>query len=94
MTVLSPPPEGSSSLSGRIPITLSGIHFNGLLYAAGTISVARETRLYGAVVAAGTVVTGGATPLLEVWYNADFGRGLFRGLPVVYRAPATWQVKY
>jgi hypothetical protein len=94
LTVLSPPPEESSSLSGRIPITLSGIHFNGLLYAAGTISVERETRLYGAVIAAGPVLTGGGTPLLEVWYNPDFGRGLFRGLPVVYRAPATWQVKY
>jgi hypothetical protein len=94
VTVLSPPPEGSSSLSGRIPITLSGVHLNGLLYAAGTITIERETRLYGAVVAAGTVVTGGVTPLLEVWYNSDFGRGLFRGLPVVYRAPATWQVKY
>jgi hypothetical protein len=93
LTVLSPPPEGSSSLSGRIPVTLSGIHLNGLLYAAGTISIERQTGLYGAVVAAGTLVTAGAVPL-EVWYNWDFGRGLFRGLPVVYRAPATWQVKY
>ena len=94
LTVLSPPPEGSSSLSGRIPVTLSGIHLNGLLYAAGTITIERETRIYGAIVAAGTVATGGATPLLEVWYNSDFSKGLFRGLPVVYRAPATWQVKY
>jgi hypothetical protein len=93
LTVLSPPPEGSSSLSGRIPVTLSGIHLNGLLYAAGTISIERQTRLYGAVVAAGTLMTAGAMSL-EVWYNWDFGRGLFRGLPVVYRAPATWQVKY
>ena len=94
LTVLSPPPEGSSSLNGRIPVTLSGIHLNGLLYAAGTITIERETRIYGALVAAGTVATGGATPLLEVWYNSNFSKGLFRGLPVVYRAPATWQVKY
>jgi hypothetical protein len=70
---------------------LSGIHFNGLLYAAGTVTVERESRMYGAIVAGGTIATG---PVLEVWYNADFGRGLFRGLPVVYRAPSTWQVKY
>jgi hypothetical protein len=94
LTVLTPAPEGSSSLAGRIPITLSGIHLNGLLYAAGTISIERQTRLYGAVVAAQSMVTAGATPLLEVWYNADFARGLFRGLPLVFRAPATWQVKY
>lgn len=94
VTVLSPPPEGSSALSGRIPVTLSSIHLNGLLYAAGTITVERETRIYGALVTADTVMTGGSAPLLELWYNADFGRGLFRGLPVVYRAPATWQVKY
>ena len=94
VTVLSPAPEGSNALSGRIPVTLSGIHLNGLLYAAGTITVERETRIYGALMTAGSVVTGGSSPVCEIWYNADFGRGLFRGLPVVYRAPATWQVKY
>jgi hypothetical protein len=91
VSVLSPPPEGTSALGSRIPATLSGIHFNGLLYAAGTVTVERESRMYGAIVAGGTIATG---PVLEVWYNADFGRGLFRGLPVVYRAPSTWQVKY
>jgi len=90
-SALSPPPEGSSAMSSQIPVTLSGIHLNGLLYAAGTISVERETRIYGALWAAGTVTAGS---LLEVWYNADFGKGFFRGLPVVYWAPSTWQVKY
>lgn len=94
LTVLSPPPEGSNSLSGQIPVTLSGIHLNGLLYAAGTITVERETHVYGAVAAAGIVTTGGSTPRLEVWYNSDFGKGFFRGLPVVYRAPSTYHVKH
>jgi hypothetical protein len=94
LTVLSPPPEGSSALSGRIPVTLSGIHLGGLLYAAGTITLERETRIYGALTTAGTVATGSSASLLEVWYDSDFGRGFFRGLPVVYRAPGTWQVKY
>ena len=94
LTVLSPAPEGSSALSARIPVTLSGIHLNGLLYAAGTIMLEREARIYGALAVAGTVTTGTTSPLLEVWYNSDFGNGFFRGLPVVYRAPGTWQVKY
>jgi hypothetical protein len=94
LTVLSPPPEGSSAFSGRIPVTLSGIHLRGLLYAAGTITLEREARIYGALVTAGTVATGSSSSLLEVWYDSDLGTGFFRGLPVVYRAPATWQVKY
>jgi hypothetical protein len=94
LTVLSPPAEGSSAFSSRIPVTVSGIHLRGLLYAAGTITLEREARIYGALVTAATVVTGSSTPLLEVWYDSDFGKGFFRGLPVVYRAPSTWQVKY
>jgi hypothetical protein len=94
LTVLSPPPEGSGAFNGRIPVTLSGIHLSGLLYAAGTITLERETRMYGALITAGTVAIGGSPPLLEIWYDSDFGKGFFRGLPVVYRAPGTWQVKY
>jgi hypothetical protein len=91
VSVLSPPPEGSSALSGRVPVTLSGIHLNGLLYAAGTVTVERESRIYGAMIAGGAITAG---PAVEIWYNSDFGKGLFRGLPVVYRAPSTWQLKY
>jgi hypothetical protein len=94
ISVLSPPPEGSSALGSRIPVTLSGIHFNGLLFAAGTITIERQTGVYGAVMTPAALVGGGRGTSLEVWYNSDFGKGLFRGLPVVYRAPATWQWKY
>ena len=90
-SVLSPPPEGSSATSSRVPVTLSDIHLNGLLYAAGSITVERETRIYGALFGAGAIAA--ASPL-EIWYNSDFGKGFFRGLPVVYMAPSTWQVKY
>jgi hypothetical protein len=94
VTVFSPPPEGTSALGGRIPVTLPGIHLNGLLYAAGTITVERQTRIFGAVMTSGTVAGRTRTPSLEIWYNFDFSKGLFRGIPVVYRAPATWQLKY
>ena len=92
--VLSPSPEGSYALGSRVPVTLSGIHFNGLLYAAGAVRLERAVRVYGAVMTADTVVASSAGLLMEVWYNADYGKGLFRGLPIVCRAPGTWQIKY
>jgi hypothetical protein len=92
--VLSPSPEGTNTLGSRIPVQLSDIHLNGLLYAAGTIMLERSVRVYGAVMAGDTVVSSEPGLILEVWYNADLAKGLFRGIPVVYRAPGTWRVKY
>jgi hypothetical protein len=92
--VLSPSPEGKDSLGSRIPVTLSGVHLNGLLYAAGTVTLERSMRVYGAVMTAGTVIAGSTGSRMEVWYSADLGKGLFRGLPVVYRAPGTYQFIY
>ena len=91
---LSPSPPGTESLGTRVPVQLSGIHMNGLLYVAGGIRIERSVRLYGAMMAEQSVTSSGAGTLVEVWYNADLAQGLFRGLPVVYRAPGTWLVKY
>ena len=92
--VLSPYPSGAESIGTRVPVQLSGIHINGLLYAAGGIKIERSTRLYGAMRAGQTVTSIGTGTIIEVWYNADLAQGLFRGLPVVYRAPGTWLAKY
>jgi hypothetical protein len=92
LPALSPSPEGNTALGARIPVQLSGIHLSGLLWAAGTITVERTVRVYGAVMAGATVVAAESGALVEVWYNADFTQGLFRGLPVVYRVPGTWRV--
>ena len=92
--VLSPSPTGTGSLGTRVPVQLSGIHVNGLLYAAGGIRMERSARLYGAVMAEQSVTSIGTGTIVEVWYNDDLARGLFRGLPVVYRAPGTWLAKY
>ena len=92
--VLSPSPPEAQSLGGRVPVQLSGIHVNGLIYAAGTITIERSTRLYGAMMAGQSVTSIGTGTMIEVWYNADLAQGLFRGLPVVYRAPGTWLTKY
>lgn len=91
---LSPSPSGAQSLVTRVPVQLSGIHLNGLLYAAGAIRIERSARLYGAVMAGQSVTSIGTGDVIEIWYNADLAQGLFRGLPVVYRAPGTWMVKY
>jgi hypothetical protein len=83
-----------NSLGARVPVQLSGIHVNGVVSAAGTIMLERSNRVYGALIAGNTVTAAGAGTLAEVWYNVDLAQGLFRGLPVVYRAPGTWLAKY
>jgi hypothetical protein len=90
--VLSPSPEGSSV--ARVPVQLSDIHVNGVLWAAGTIILERSTHMFGALIAGNTVMAARGGTVAEVWYNADLAQGLFRGLPVVYRAPGTWLAKY
>ncbi|HKO31165.1 MAG TPA: hypothetical protein VJU54_08490 [Nitrospiraceae bacterium] len=92
--VLSPASSGIQSVGARVPVQLSGIHVNGLLYAAGAIKIERSVRLYGAMMAKQSVTSIGISTVMEVWYNADLAQGLFRGLPVVYRAPGTWLAKY
>ena len=94
LPVLSPSPEGSSSFGSRIPVTLSNVHVRGIVYAAGSIVLERSARVYGAMITAGTIGAGSAGSSLEVWYDADLGKGLFRGLPVVYRVPGTRRVWY
>ncbi len=92
--VLSPSQPGTRSLGTRLPVQLSGIHVNGLLSAAGAIRIERSARLYGAMVAGQSVTSIGTGTVIEVWYNADLAQGLYRGVPVVYRAPGTWMAKY
>ena len=94
VTVLSPPKTDQGADLARMPIQLSGIRFNGVLYASGNITVTGKVGLYGAVVAGGTIASEGLGNRLEVWYDHDLRQGLFRGLPVVYRAPGTWMARY
>jgi hypothetical protein len=94
VSVLSPPEEGRTSLGTRIPVQLTGISFNGVLIAAGMITFEQSARIFGALMAGDTVRASGASVNVEIWYNVDLAQGLHRGLPVVYRAPGTWQMKY
>lgn len=92
--VLSPPQPESQSMGSRMPVQLSGIHLNGTLVVAGRIDIERSTHIYGALMAGETITSVGSGTRAEIWYNADLAQGLFRGLPVVYRAPGTWMAKY
>lgn len=93
--VLSPPKDGSSSFAARVPVTLTGIHLNGVLTTPGDLFYEGQPRLFGALLIEGRILSTGSTPIpIEVWYDHDFRSGLFRGLPVVYVVPGTWQEKY
>jgi hypothetical protein len=90
---LSPPAEGQRSPATRIPVQLSQVHLNGMLYTTGTVQSDEPFRIYGALIA-----EGGISPLnpsktsspIEVWYTYELREGLLRGLPLVYVAPGTW----
>jgi len=94
LSVVSPPAGGSRATESRTSVQLSDIHLNGVLYAAGTITLDRSMRVFGAVAAEGTIVTSYPGVTMELWYDHEMGRGLFRGVPVVIRAPGTWMVRY
>lgn len=94
LSVLSPPVGGSGTAGNRTPVSLPDIHLNGALYAVGNIILDRSTRVFGAIAAEGTIATARPAVTMEVWYDHEMGRGLFRGIPVVMRAPGTWMVRY
>ncbi|MGE0643646.1 MAG: pilus assembly PilX N-terminal domain-containing protein [Nitrospira sp.] len=94
ISALSPPTTDQGDSLARIPVHLANININGALYVSGTITITGKAKLYGAVVAGETITTSGSGSLLEVWYDHDLGQGLFRGLPIVYRAPGTWTARY
>ena len=93
--VLSPPKEGSSSFAARAPVTLPSVHLNGVLSTPGDLFYEGSPRIFGALLIEGRILPAVSTPIpIEVWYDYDFRNGLFRGLPIVYVAPGTWQEKY
>lgn len=91
----SPPAEEMAAREGPMPVKLSGVHLQGVLYTVGDLSFEGKPRIYGALIVGGKLVakSGASTPI-EVWYDHDLGRGLFRGLPLVYMVPGTWQERY
>jgi hypothetical protein len=74
-------PEGRSQGDGRPAV-------QGVFHATGSLQVTQPTRLSGAVVAEGGLTGDG---LLDVQYDHDLGRGLVRGLPVVFPLRGSWR---
>lgn len=89
LSVLSPPTGDTATLGTRLPVQLTNVHLNGVLYVAGNLKVDESARLYGAVLNEGSLTTTGLG--LEVWFNYDFRNGSYRGLPLVYVAPGSWR---
>lgn len=88
LPILSPPPQGPYSLALRVPVSIKDVTIFGVLHTTGTLQVEGQVRVFGSVIAERGLVGSG---LLEVWYDADLGRGLVRGLPMVFPVPGTWR---
>ena len=85
---LSPPTEGLPGLASRVSVNLAGVTIRGVLHASGTLWVEGQPLVFGAVAAERGLVGNG---FLEVWYNADLGRGRIQGLPVVFPVRGSWR---
>lgn len=92
----SSPPAGSPTdpdwLRTRVPVQLSGIHLNGVLYAAGNVVLEGQPRIYGGLVVGGQLLT--ASPSagpVELWYNHDLADGSMKGIPLVSLVPGSFR---
>ena len=87
--VMSPPPEGSETLSERQSVTLSNIHLNGVLSVTGRITVEGHPMIFGAILAR-QGFNGSGQP--EVWYDHDLLWGYYSGLPAVTILKGSWAI--
>lgn len=94
LKVQGPQTGDGGSTANRETVQLTGMHLNGVLYAAGNMTVGRAARVYGTVMAEGSILSAGAGATLEIWHDDDMSRGLYRGVPLVHRAPGTWSMRY
>nr|MBI3614107.1 hypothetical protein [Nitrospirota bacterium] len=75
-----------------MPVQLTGLHFNGVLYAAGDIVVEGRPRIYGSLVAGGKLMAASASSgPVELWYNHELASGLVKGMPLVSLVPGSFQ---
>ncbi len=89
----SPPVEGQAQDMEvkPSPIQLAGINMHGALITPGHLTLEGASRAYGALVVGGTVEQATDTDAhLEVWYDADYGKGLFQGIPLVHLGTGVW----
>jgi hypothetical protein len=82
--LIAPSPLGDGSA-----VELERIAFIGGFYIAGRLTVVQESRLYGAVYAAGGFE---GAEHLELWYDQRLGTGTRPNWPVVAMLPGSWRV--
>lgn len=91
LTADSPRNDGQEQGMKQAPVQLSGINLRGALVTPGNLVVEGASRVHGALVVGGRVEEGaGGGAHVEVWYNAEFQRGLYRGIPLVHAGMGTW----
>lgn len=89
-TVWSPPLEGTADPSTRMPVRLSGIHVDGVLFSSGRISVEGHPKIFG-VLSAKNGFGGSGQP--EIWYDGELLYGNYPGLPVVMIQKGSWKFR-
>jgi len=93
--VLAPSAVGAGSLTVPSPlddgtvVALEAVSFSGGFFVAGRLTVLRDSRLFGAVYAAGGFE---GTEQLELWYDRRLGKGTWPDWPVVSIMPGSWRV--
>ena len=86
-----PQDDGQDPEARQSPVQLSGIHLQGALVTPGHLTLEGASRVHGAVVVGGRIEEAPeAGAHLEVWYNAEFQRRLFRGVPLIHVGLGTW----
>lgn len=82
-----PPPKTAGDLQS---MTLSNINLDGLLYVSGHLTLQQRFSIYGAAYS-GEGFAGPGASSLEVWYNSDFKRAIYAGVPSIVRLKGTWR---
>lgn len=91
MPAYGPPDEGQDAGMKPSPVQLTGINLRGGLITPGHLTLERASRVYGALVVGGTVEQASETGAhLEVWYDADYRKGLFQAIPLVHLGTGAW----
>ncbi len=85
--VKTPPWEGKTDEETRMPVTLSGINLNGVIYSTGSVLIQGRFSVFGGIYAGDGFYD---TDDLEVWYNYDLTTGRLKGNPAILPVKGSW----
>ncbi len=85
--VKTPPWEGKADEETRIPVTLSGINLNGVIYSTGSVLIHGRFSVFGGIYAGDGFSDADD---LEVWYNYDLATGRLKGNPAILPVKGSW----